>query len=162
MVLRLCAIFTIPFIVCWHLGINASLELPKLLPSHSPSHLHGGPLGQDRKEENKVKRIRALQASSSWTSPPYSGDLLNSLEASPSKPKSYSGRTHSVKGLFGDWVLNGGSWVPSHQNHGDFALGLTNTELIHWKKLHMLWIFHMDKEPGWGPVHGQSCFLGHY
>lgn len=47
----------ISFIVCWHLGINESLELPKFLPSHSPSHHRGGTLGQDRKEEDKVKGI---------------------------------------------------------------------------------------------------------
>ena len=61
----LCAIIIIPFIVCWHLEINASLGLPRLLPSHSPSHRRGGPLGQDRREENKVKRIKALQVSCS-------------------------------------------------------------------------------------------------
>lgn len=77
----LCAIITIPFNVYWHLGISESLGLPKLLSSSSPRHCDGGPLGQNRREENKVKRIGALQATGSWRSRPHPGDLLNSPEA---------------------------------------------------------------------------------
>ena len=77
----LCAIIIIPFNVYWHLGISESLGLPKPLSSSSPSHRDRGLLGQDRREENKVKRIGALQVTRSWRSCPHPGDLLNSPEA---------------------------------------------------------------------------------
>lgn len=66
----LCTIIIIPFNVYWHLGISESLGLPRLLPSSSPSHWEGGPLGQDRSEESKAKMIGAFQTTGSGGSRP--------------------------------------------------------------------------------------------